>query len=287
MVIGKHQIDFEGAKIAYSDSGSGEAVVLLHCTASSSRQWRGFTETYGQDFRVIAIDLFGHGESDTWPGHRPLTLADEAKAVSLVLDRIGEPVHLIGHSYGGAVALQVALEEARRIRSLTVIEPVAFYLLRGGHASEMRYFLEINAVASDISTAAMSGNFASGMERFVDYWGGRGAWKALPEEKRRDLVRAIGTVALNFWSTTTESTRRDAFRSLDLPTLVMEGSGSGPVTRRICELLRAELPNCRGAVIEAAGHMSPLTDPAAVNALIVQHISEGNRLARPRCRSAA
>lgn len=284
-------LEFEGTKIAYSDSGrpapkgeslgspredaeraeARETVVLLHCTASSSAQWRHFTAAYGRSFRVIAIDLYGHGGSSPWPGTRPLTLADEARAVTAVIAAQDQPVHLVGHSYGGAVALQAALAAPERLHSLSLIEPVAFYLLRGGTPEDFAYFREVNDIAQRVSSAVTSGDYAGGMARFVDYWNGPGAWDSLPAEKRRELCRVVGAVALNFWTTMTESTRRQALCGLRVPTLIVEGERSRPASRRICELLRATIPATRTAIIPGAGHMSPLSHPAAVNAVIARH----------------
>lgn len=284
-------LEFEGTRIAYSDSGqvaprgeslgspqedahrtsARETLVLLHCTASSSAQWRHFVESYGQAFRVIAIDLYGHGGSSPWPGTRPVTLGDEARAVAAVIAAQDAPIHLVGHSYGGAVALQAALANPRQLRSLSLIEPVAFYLLRGGAPEDFALFREVNDIAQKISSAVTCGDYAGGMARFIDYWNGPGAWDSLSQDRRRDLCQAVGAVALNFWTSMTESTRRQALCGLRVPTLIVEGERSRPATRRICELLRATIPATRSAIIPGAGHMSPLSHPAAVNAVIARH----------------
>lgn len=284
-------LEFEGAKIAYTDSGQPapageslgspredslrgaqrEVMVLLHCSASSAAQWQPFLAAYGRAFRTVAIDLYGYGGSSPWPGDRPITLADEARAVAAVIARLDAPVHLVGHSYGGAVALHVALAHPGRLLSLAMIEPVAFYLLRGGAPQDFGYFREINEIAQRVSSAVVSGDYTTGMARFVDFWNGPGAWDSLSAEKRRELCRAVGTVALNFWTTMTDSTRRTALCQLRVPTLIVEGARSRPETRRICELLRATLPKTRSAIIPGAGHMAPLSHPAAVNAVIARH----------------
>ena len=300
-------LDFEGTRIAFTDSGpvkpwgeslgspnedtrrhdSRETVVLLHCTASSSAQWRHFVEGYGHAFRVIAIDLYGHGGTSPWPGNRPVTLNDEARAVAAVIAAQDGPVHLVGHSYGGTVALQVALDTPSSLLSLSLIEPVAFYLLRGGTPEDLGLFRDVNDVAQRVSAAVTSGDYAGGMARFVDFWNGPGAWASLPATKQRELCATVGAVALNFWATMTESTRRQALCGLHVPTLIVEGERSQPATKRICELLRATVPATRTAIIPGAGHMSPLSHPAAVNAVIARHahrhaaLTETRPLRRP------
>lgn len=295
-------LDFEGTQIAFTDSGykepkgeslgspsadaqrrdERETIVLLHCTASSSAQWHHFTQSYDHAFRVVAIDLYGHGRTSPWPGTRPVTLNDEARAVMAVIATLETPVHLVGHSYGGAVALQVALSAPHRLLSLGLIEPVAFYLLRGGTPEDLALFRDVNAVAQRVSSAVTSGDYVGGMTRFVDFWNGPGAWDSLPPAKQREFCAALGTVTLNFWTTMTESTRRQALCDLHLPTLIVEGERSQPATRRICELLRSTIPATRTAIIPGAGHMSPLSHPAAVNAVIARHAHRHAEQAEPR-----
>ena len=96
------------AGVAWTDAGSGQPVVLLHASASSSAQWQGLTRALESRFRVLVPDLHGHGGSVPWRGPGPLTLADEAAIVTALADRVGEPVHLVVHSYGAAVALRFA-----------------------------------------------------------------------------------------------------------------------------------------------------------------------------------
>ncbi len=293
-------LEFETTRIAYSDSGKSvtrgeslgspqedagsgdnrEILVLLHCTASSSAQWRHFIADYGRRFRVIAIDLYGHGGTAPWPGTRPVTLGDEARAVAAVIALQEAPVHLAGHSYGGAVALQVALAIPQQLRSLTLIEPVAFYLLRGGTAGDTAYFRDINDLAQRVSAAVTCGDYAGGMARFVDFWNGPGAWASLSLEKQRELCNSVSAVALNFWTTMTEATRRQTLCGLRLPTLVVQGERSRPEAQRICELLSATIPGARNAVIPGAGHMSPLSHAAAVNAVIARHVQRHSQSAR-------
>src|SRR4030095_9545671 len=93
--------------------------------------WRELIESLRDRYRLIAIDLLGYGES-SMPGDR-YSLGDEVRLVETVLERElqpGEHFHLIGHSYGGIVALQLAAQDGpQRVRSLSLFEPIAFHLL--------------------------------------------------------------------------------------------------------------------------------------------------------------
>ena len=92
------------------ESGAGVPLVCIHASASSSGQWRPLMDRLAGRFRTLAVDLYGSGKSPDWPADRPLTLADEVALLEPVFASVGDRFHLIGHSYGGAVALKALIE---------------------------------------------------------------------------------------------------------------------------------------------------------------------------------
>ena len=80
-----------GVVVAFLDQGEGEPVVLLHCSGSSSAQWRALIDALSAHYRVIAPDLFGYGATPLWPGHAPFSLGHEAEIVVALLGMLGEP----------------------------------------------------------------------------------------------------------------------------------------------------------------------------------------------------
>jgi pimeloyl-ACP methyl ester carboxylesterase len=268
-------IEIGGASVAYAEAGSGETVLLLHSSASSSAQWRSLTESLQAVYRCLAPDLYGYGDTDAWPGEGPLDLAEEAALADAVVAESDRPIHLVGHSYGGAVALRFALQHTERLRSLTLIEPVAFHLLRSAtaDAADRSLFGEVAEVAGLVSKATATGDYRGGMAHFVDYWNGDGAWSRTKPALRAALAQRTPKVALDFWATMTESTPRAAYRRIAVPTLVLRGTESPAPTRRIAELVAQALPRSRLQSIDGAGHMLPLTHREAVNAAVAEHLS--------------
>src|SRR5262252_3206166 len=89
----------------FREAGSGTAVVCIHSSASTSGQWRPLIERLADRFRVIAVHLYGSGKTAAWPHDHPMHLNDELALLSSVFRAAGDRFHLIGHSYGGAIAL--------------------------------------------------------------------------------------------------------------------------------------------------------------------------------------
>jgi pimeloyl-ACP methyl ester carboxylesterase len=258
--------------VAFVEEGRGEPVILLHSSVSSSGQWRALIERLSGRFRVIAPDLYGYGETAMWRGDRPFSLEHEAEIAYALLGRCGEPAHIVGHSYGGAVALHVARERGDLVRSLTVIEPVAFHLLRDGDARDAAALDEITRVAEAIARALATGDDLAGCGRFIDYWSGPGTWSSMASAKRATAAPRVAKVALDFQATLGHPARLADLDRMTVPTLVLHGERSPAPTRRICEHLARVLPEVRSNTIAGAGHMCPLTHREETNRLVAAHL---------------
>lgn len=156
------RMDIDGGSVEYLENGSGQPVVLLHSTGASGAQWRALVERLGAGFHVLAPDLCGYGSTTGWSGRGAFGLAHEAALVGALLERLDEPAHLVGHSYGGAVALHIARTQGERLRSLTLFEPVAFHLLRAGDANDEAALREISEVAAVVVRSLACGDYAEG-----------------------------------------------------------------------------------------------------------------------------
>ena len=101
-------------------------MLLIHSGGFTSRQWRKLAEMLAPQFRVLAPDLIGYSPSAPWPDGEPFHFSRD---VDYLLTLVDEPVHLVGHSYGGFLALKLALARPDLVRSIAVFEPVAFGIL--------------------------------------------------------------------------------------------------------------------------------------------------------------
>ena len=147
-------------------------VIALHCSLGSGRQWTRLAEALGRGFEVIAPDLSGYGKNIART-MLPTTLADEVAQLDEQLDRVKGAVHLVGHSYGGAVAFKMATSArwASRIRSLTLIEPVLPTLLRD-HAADVRLHDVFADMGTRLHVDLWNGMYMEALDRFLDFWNG-------------------------------------------------------------------------------------------------------------------
>jgi pimeloyl-ACP methyl ester carboxylesterase len=108
-------------------------VVCLHGSASSSRQWAGLKEILQDHVRVISPDLVGYSDSSPFKKGQLFSMDDEVANIMRQIEKLtgkrNGPLHLVAHSYGGAVALQIALKYPERVASLSLYEPAQFRML--------------------------------------------------------------------------------------------------------------------------------------------------------------
>jgi pimeloyl-ACP methyl ester carboxylesterase len=229
-------------------------------------------------YRVFTPDLCGAGDAPPWPGEREFSLADEVALLEPVFAAAGDSFHLVGHSYGGAVALRAALADPGRIRSLVLIEPVLFGLLLAEDPGQPAVH-EILALRDDTGAATQRGALQDAAERFVDYWMGRGAWARMPASRRHAAAQAMPAVAGEWSALFTEATPLRGYSSLRVPTLLLAGRQSPAPARSVTRLLARTLPDVTTLELDGAGHMTPVTHPGLVNAAIDAHVTKS----RPRC----
>lgn len=256
------EIVTNGRRLAWREAGSGAPALLLHCTLAHSGAWSGVMARLSDRLAMRAPDLPGHGRTDLDPDRLP---QEQALADALALPPADRPAHVIGHSFGGTVALRLAFEAPERVASLTLVDPVLFALLAetnpGAYAAEM-------AEAGPARARMAAGDWEGAAEAFLARWGTgappspaqRAAMVAgMPFVWRSEAEIAIPETA------TLDAAR---LRRITVPTLVVTGAASPASIGAIAEGLARVIPNLRRVEIPGAGHMVPITHPAEVSAAI-------------------
>jgi pimeloyl-ACP methyl ester carboxylesterase len=249
--------------------------IALHCSGAGASQWGDLAKALGTRYEVVAPEHYGCESSGPWTGEHAFTIADEAVRAIALIEKSEGKVHLVGHSYGGGVALHVALARPDRIASMALYEPSAFHLLRQMGKPGAEAHAEIAGVARRIGQGVVTGDYRGAVAAFVDYWNGPGAWKAMRPSVQNALIRWAPKGPLDFQALIEDPTPASAYRALEFPVLILRGEHAPMPTRVIAEGLAGLLPNSRLMIVECAGHMGPLTHAPEVSHLIVQHIAAG------------
>lgn len=255
----------DGRRLAYSESGAGEPVLLVHGSPGDGRSWARVIPLLVGRFRVVAVDLPGYGRSDPLPEHETSRTTAMGAAVAALIDSLGEPVRLCGHSYGGNVALHAAVLRPGKVRSLTLLEPVAFRALElvgdeATLAAAKRFFV-------DYADRVIGGE-PDAVSEMIDYWFGSDSFSKLPPAVQGHLRASAAKNGADVRASFSETLTRAQLQLILAPSTVAYGDASPATAAAIARALVRLLPNAELRSIADAKHGLLDTHPREVAALI-------------------
>ena len=232
--------------IAYWPSGVGPPLVLVHGTAADHSRWTPVLPVFEQHFTVYAIDRRGRGGSDDSGDY---AIEQEFEDIAAVVDSLGEPAFLLGHSYGALCALEAALL-TRNVRKLVLYEPPmdvsGEQFKPPGVVERLEALLE--AGDRDGVVATMLHEVAGVPPEAVEHMRSLPAWQA--------RVAAAHTIPRELRAQEAYRFDPERFGDLGVATLLLIG-GDSPATYEEAEKAVAEaLPNCRIVVMAGQGHVA-------------------------------
>lgn len=265
-------------RIDYLDQGSGPTALLIHSASSSNRQWRQLVDSLSTRYRVLAINLFGYGQTTKWPDDQTQSVLDHVSLVEALMNEAPGPIHVVGHSLGGVVALEAARLHGNRIASLSLYEPNPFHLLQ--HHGDKAHFDTMVEMMDDVEGLYRKGLAEQAARHFIVFWSDEASWNALPEERRARFAANIGASVHEGRSLQRNTTPLHEYAALTMPTLLMYAQDTIPSILASQQILVQACSHWQVNVLEEGGHLAPLTHPDLVNSKIVefldaQHVTEG------------
>lgn len=252
-------------ELNYHRTGTGPTLIILHGLFGSWENWGAQIKMLSEHYDIVAADLRNHGAS---PHADAIDYPLMAGDVIELMDRLGiEQTLLLGHSMGGKVAMQLALEHPQRVRKLIVadIAPVGypahhdevFKGLFNVDLEQIRSRAEADAqLAECIDSAGIRAFLLKNLNRSRD---GRFSWKMNP----RALRNAYDSI----------SAAPPASGHYDGPVLFIKGGDSDYLQPEHAAAIKARFPNAEYKIIEGAGHWLHAEKPAAFNRLVERFLA--------------
>jgi pimeloyl-ACP methyl ester carboxylesterase len=247
-------VSLHGADLYYEERGTGAPILLIHGTGSDADNWGGAPDQLARLGRVLTYDRRGFTRSRRPVPSDRTTSAEHAAEAAALLERLGaRPAVVVGRSYGGNVALDLALRHPEHVRALALLEG-------GGESLSPEVGAFIDRLTDRVRRAAAGrGPAAAGEVLWRSVLGDAG-YAAVPEGMKA-RVAANGPAVLaeleGFWD---GQPGLERLARITCPALVVAAAASPPALRAPCEALAAALPNARLALV-AGGHMITPADP--------------------------
>jgi pimeloyl-ACP methyl ester carboxylesterase len=256
-----------GHEMNFTDSGNGPSVVLVHGLMSSSRTWSGQVDRLAARHRVVAPDLFGHGESDKPPGD--YSLGAHAASLRDLFDALEVPsATLVGHSLGGGIALQMAYLFPDRVEAVVLVSS-------GGLGRELNPLLRAATLpGSELVLPVLSSSWLHTIgDTALRLWGKVGlpavspstdeAWQGLSSLADGDTRRAFLSTSRSVIDITgqTVSAQNRLAGIASRPSMLIWGERDRIVPSAHVEAARQELPDTRIEMFARSGHFPHLDEP--------------------------
>lgn len=236
--------------------------MALHCSLAHSGAWRGLAKEMADEVTLQGFDMYAHGRSPDWDEVLDFQTANVEAGLRLLEGETG-PVDLIGHSFGGTIALRIAQARPDLVRSLCLIEPVLFAVTRQD-APEAQAALE--ASEAPFIDLYKAGDLENATRMFNRMWGtGKPKWLDMPVAAREAMMRGFAVVPRSFEALYEDAhgvLQPGALDGVAMPVLLLSGADSQPVMPLINAGLARRLKHATCQVVPGAGHMLPISHAA-------------------------
>lgn len=248
------------------------AALLIHCSLADSGIWRGMAQSLSGALSMTAFDLPGHGRSGDWDERGEMS-AVCAEIAADFAQRSG-PVDVIGHSFGGVVALRLAVERPDLVRSLVMIEPVFF---AAGLRTQPDACTEHRAEQRAFVAAMAAGDLVKAARGFIGSWGGGRPWDSFGAEAQARIAQQMPLIVAAgpaLFDDAGGLLKPGVLEAVDIAALLLEGSEAPDIIPAIGAALAARLPRARRGIIDGAGHMSVTTHPDQISAKVLRFLEK-------------
>lgn len=246
-----------GMTVAYSDQGKGSPLVFIHAFPLSKIMWQPQVDALEDFYRVITIDLRGHGESDTvlWND----TLDNYAADVIDLLDDLGiSQAIFIGLSMGGYVLFSIYRNYANRVKAMVLADTRAQSDSEEGKAgrrsmAQMAFNDGASAIADLMLPKLLTPSTMKHHPKIVE------------QVRQMILQTPTAGIIVDLMAMAARPDSTDLLRTISCPTLVIVGEEDQATPVAESQYLTNRIPNSTLVTIPAAGHLSNYEQPAAFN----------------------
>jgi pimeloyl-ACP methyl ester carboxylesterase len=271
------EIEVNGVRLSYVEQGFGEPIVFVHGAFSDLRVWEPVREAVAKRYRFIAYTQRYHGVGAWKDDGKEYNTATHADDLAKFITSLNvEPVHLVGRSAGGRVAMTAALRSPALVRTLTLHEPEAPSVLPADSVEGKAACEDWAKVTSAAIAANRTGDPVRTMRLFIEavYQLEPDGFDRLPEAAQRMLLDNARTAPLMFGAPPPPAITCDELKTFTRPTLVTHGEKTQAFFKLINESISKCVPGARQVSFPNLIHNAPSADPVAFTTALFEFVAK-------------
>ena len=246
----------------FLNSKQKQTVMMLHGTASNAKQWSQLSAELNQQYSVYAPEIPGYRKKQIETPQDFQSLDLRVKPLLDLLDSISEQIHLIGHSFGGLVALRLGELRPDKVLSITIYEPTVIGVFKGcTEPTDLALASEVKNLAEVVKHSSPE----VAMESFINFWHGTKQWPNIPKSIQNKLCQYADIAAVDFLNGLEDLYQAQPHQHFQGQVNVIFGSKTVPLAKGIATKLGQKLPNAKMFELAGLGHMGPITHAQEFN----------------------
>ena len=263
-----------GTTLGYIEKGDGDAIVFVHGAVCDLRIWLDQVELFSQNYRAISYSRRSHWPAGHHTSNGTYLRTEHARDLILFLDALHlKKAHIVGHSYGAAVALLAAIERPDLIRSLTLGEPSPFLGLFD--ESELELISRQKIGFDEARMLAESGQATAAVRKFLSVIVGADVLDQLPPAAKSvvsDNAATLSPMLEHYYES--PPLDRDRLNRITFPTLLIAGEFSPRIALLGNSRLNECLPNSREVILPEVSHGLHIEDPTGFSRVVRDFLDE-------------
>ena len=257
-------INHDGVRIHLEQTGTGVPVLFIPGSYSTPAAWKGVQKNLPGDYRFLATSLNGYGHTSETRSSHDCGIEHGVRIIEAVAAQIAEPFHLVGHSFGGYLALKTALAGNVKPLSLALFEANPIPIVK---ASRLDLYQSAEVMTTDFATAIAQGD-PDAAALIINFWGGQGAFAEMPTVVQ-DYCRACTATNLLDWRGALSARLEPGdCAKIDCKVLLVRGGEANELMVAMTDLLCADLTQVRPEVVTGAGHFLISSHPFECGSLL-------------------
>jgi pimeloyl-ACP methyl ester carboxylesterase len=269
------QITVNGTALTYVEAGNGPPVVLVHGSLGDYRTWTGEMDTFATKYHVIAYSLRHHYPNNQWTDGQPYSVQVHLADLVALLQTLNlGSVHLVGHSYGGQIAVLLAKDHPDLLRTLVLAEASLGGMIAGNEEAKPQ-LAQVGATMKAAQSLVQNGQSEQAAVTFFDFVNEpSGGFKGMPEFYQNGIRQNASTIKPMLASPPPPSFTCEDAKNITMPALLIEGELTQKYRKMVNAELRRCLPNATVVTVPGAAHPLEMINPKGFNEAVLQFLTQ-------------